>query len=261
LKIQPPGPSTLAEHSAMSEWFIRCRKPRAARVAVVCFDCAGGAGTRFSAWNEYAPADIEFVGIQLPGHGARFRSDSISALAQLVEAAGAEIVPGLRQPFACFGHSFGSLLAFELCRWLRRRNLPTPLLLSVASRRAPQLPLNHQPQHRLTDDRLTDALYRYGGLHPSIREDASLMRLLLPAIRTDLAMNETYQYCAEPPLACPVLGLLGQADTACNEAQMQAWQVQTSQRFESHVLGDGHFFHSAQLGAVVRTICDALSLK
>ena len=59
---------------------------------------------------------------------------------QLIDTLIDDLKPEMDIPFAFFGHSFGSLIAFELGRNLRKRNLPQPIHLFASAFPDPRVP-------------------------------------------------------------------------------------------------------------------------
>jgi surfactin synthase thioesterase subunit len=124
-----------------SAWLHRFEEVPTAHVRLFCFPHAGGVGQVFREWAEplAAQAAAELIAITPPGRAQRLAeatvSDMRSAVAEIVRAVRPLLV-GL--PFAFFGHSLGSLLAFETCLELRRQGLPLPLLLFASAHAAPQ---------------------------------------------------------------------------------------------------------------------------
>ena len=96
---------------------------------------------------------LEIQVLQLPGRPGRMNEAPIDEIAPIVEAATQAIEPLTDLPYAFYGHSMGSLVAYEVTRnvWEEYRHGPTHLF--VAARRAPHLisrnqTLHHQPAER-----------------------------------------------------------------------------------------------------------------
>jgi medium-chain acyl-[acyl-carrier-protein] hydrolase len=142
----------------------------------------------------------------------------------------------------------GALLAFELARCGRRRGLAQPLHLVASANRAPQLPDPHPPLYCLPDHELIREMdERYNGIPRTILDNPEMLELFLPAIRADLTILDTYQYGAEPPLACPITVFGGEQDPSVSRAELEPWRVQTTGAFRLHMFAGDHFFvQSAQ---------------
>jgi surfactin synthase thioesterase subunit len=146
-------------------------------------------------------------------------------------------------PFVLLGHSMGAWLAFEVARTLRRRNLQMPELLVVTAARPPATPAPANPWHRLPDEELvTKVDSRYGGIPAAVRNNPEALRLLLPALRADLQMVETYQFHQEPPLDIDILAMGGTDDPAVSVTQLNDWRRLTSAGFSVRLFPGGHFF-------------------
>jgi surfactin synthase thioesterase subunit len=72
----------------------------------------------FNKWLAEFPDHIETSIVHYPGRGSRFNKPPIKEITALVEEIHNAILPILDKPFIFFGHSFGSMLAFELARRL-----------------------------------------------------------------------------------------------------------------------------------------------
>lgn len=78
-------------------------------------------------------------------------------------------------------------------------------------------------------------------------KNAELMQLLLPTLRADFAVIETYVYAPEPPLDCLITAFGGLQDQEVSCDDLKAWQEQTNAAFSLQMLRGDHFFvHSAQ---------------
>jgi medium-chain acyl-[acyl-carrier-protein] hydrolase len=78
-------------------------------------------------------------------------------------------------------------------------------------------------------------------------QNAELLQLLLPTLRADLAVCETYTYAPRAPLACPISVFGGLDDTQVRSDELAAWRDHTCGAFRQQMFPGDHFFlHSAQ---------------
>lgn len=225
----------------MSHWF-RVPKPNpSARVRLFCFPYAGAQAALFQHWPDLLPSTIEVCAVELPGHGSRFRETSYTAIDPLAEAVAEALLPYTDRPFALFGHSMGALLCFDLIRKLRRQAI-APLHLFAGSHRAPHLPDMNQQLHAVPDSQLLSELRRLGGTPEGVLQNHEVISLMLPKLRADLALSETYIYRPEAPFNHPITVFGGTEDTEVNVMELEAWRQHTHAGFCLKMLPGGHFF-------------------
>ncbi len=175
-----------------------------ASLRLFCFPYAGGNSSIFRTWPNSLLKTVEVSPIELPGRAAQMRLAPFTRLEPLVQTVAQDLMPYLNKPFAFFGHSMGALVSFELTRVLRRDYGISPVHLFVSGRQAPQIPDSTQPIHALPEPEFKEELRRLNGTPTAILENAELMKLILPTLRADFAVIETYIYMNEPPLDCPI---------------------------------------------------------
>ncbi|MBD2468769.1 thioesterase II family protein [Nostoc sp. FACHB-145] len=233
--------------SNINSWII-CPKPNPqANLRLFCFPYAGGSSFIYRTWFESLPASVEVCSIELPGRGRQMKLSSYNKLEPLVDAIAFNIHPYLDKPFAFFGHSMGGLVSFELARLLRKKYNIIPSHLFISGRRAPQIPDPDAPIHNLPEPAFIKELRHLNGTPKEVLENAELMQLFLPILRSDFAVLETYIYKPEPPLECPLTVFGGLQDSRVDCSELQAWQEQTKADFNLHMFPGDHFFlHSAQ---------------
>jgi medium-chain acyl-[acyl-carrier-protein] hydrolase len=165
----------------------------------------------------------------------------------LVEAAAEAITPYLDLPFAFFGHSMGALISFELARHLRRLHLPAPKHLFLSGRSAPHPEIRDPVTYNLPVNEFAEELRRLNGTPREALENHELMELMIPLLRADFEICQTYSYTQEPPLDCPITAFGGLDDSDSTEQMIAAWREQTTSSFTLCMMPGDHFFmHSAQ---------------
>ncbi len=233
--------------STFETWVSSQSPNHQASLRLFCFPYAGGAAVTFRTWPDSLPRAIEICPVELPGRGKRIRSVPFTRLQLLVQAIAIGIHPYLDKPFAFFGHSMGGLVSFELARLLRKKYGISPVHLFVSGYRAPQVPDPDPPIHDLPESKFLEELRRLNGTPEVVLENSELMQLLLPAIRADFAVIETYAYTPESPLDCPITAFGGLQDREVSYDDLKVWQEETNAAFSLHMLPGDHFFlQSAQ---------------
>lgn len=247
-RLQPAAPGQPAPGQAAEQdrWTVRYRSDPDATVRLFCFSHAGGGASMYRSWPAGLPASVEVWGVQLPGRESRVGEPPYRQMATLTAALVAALSPHLDKPFVFFGHSMGALVAFELTRELRRAGLPQPARLFLAAFRAPQLPSPNVKIHHWPDEVLKVVLQRDGTPEEVLRND-ELMRALLPTLRGDLEVCDTYEYTKQDPLACPLKVFGGLEDVRVRPDALPGWAEHTSAEFSVSMFPGTHFFpHSAR---------------
>jgi surfactin synthase thioesterase subunit len=222
-------------------WFIYPAPARTAPVRLFCLPYAGGGASIYRSWPARIP-DVEMATVELPGRETRLAESPYADMPSLVTALTDAIEPHLTKAYAIFGHSLGARLGFELCREIRRRELPAPLVLFASGCRAPHVPrVPNPPMAALPDRTFIAMLQQISGTPPEVFEDPELLRLLLPALRADFTLVDGYEYTDEPALPWPIRGFGGTDDTDAREDTLLAWQAHTSASFALRRFAGGHF--------------------
>lgn len=228
-------------------------------VRLFCFPHAGGGASVFRFWLTGLGPGIEVYPIQLPGREGRWHEPPFTQMSTLIAELTQALRPLLRPPFAFFGHSMGAFIAFELARQLRRENRPGPAVLMASSARAPQIPDPDPPVHQMPFDELLEHLKRFDGIPKELLDHPELVSLLLPTLRADMTMCETYTYSAEPRLTCALWAQGGEQDTKVPIEHLRAWSLQTSGEFRLRLFqGDHFYFLKEARAAATRALQDEL---
>lgn len=256
-KTNQPVTDPPRTHSSSAEWIVRYRQNEQAHLRLFCFPYAGGGASIFRPWLDALPSEVELCGIQFPGREYRLGEPAYARLAPLVQALADAIYPYLDRPFAFYGHSMGALVSFELARQLRRTHDKYPVCLYLAAYRAPHLPNPNIKIYHLPLE-VFKVVLRADGIPEMILQNEELMKAMLPTLRADFELCDTYEYREEPPLECPFAIFGGLDDVRVRAADLEAWPVHSSTTCSLSMLPGSHFFlHSAQdllLTAIVQDL-------
>lgn len=221
---------------------------------IFLFPFAGGSAHFFQSWVLGHSAAINLWAIELPGRADRFREPPFRRLDLLVATLADHLEPFMNGHFAFFGHSMGALIAFELARELRRRKLSGPTRLFLSGRRAAHLPSRTTPVHTLNNSDLRAELRRMGGTPAAVLESRALIDLLIPLIRADFEVSETYSYRRERPLEIPIRALAGDEDPYATIEELSAWAMHTTQSAPLKTFPGDHFFLFNHVREILRII-------
>jgi medium-chain acyl-[acyl-carrier-protein] hydrolase len=182
-------------------------------------------------------------------------------MAELVEGI-TEAVAGLGSlPFAFFGHSLGAVVAFEVARCLGDRGIARPTHLVVAGHPGPQLPRAQPSTSALPDAAFVDRIRELRGLPEHVLSQPELIDIVLPALRADYGIIESYSYTPREPMDISITALAGADDPFAAPAAVETWRTQTTGAFRLEVLPGGHFFVQSERTSVLQLIDRALGSR
>jgi surfactin synthase thioesterase subunit len=225
-----------------NKWFLFPRPNPAAAVRLFCFHYAGGSAQVFHDWPGCLPQSVEVGAIQLPGRSHRLDEPHIRRLAPLSRVVAQELLPYLDKPFVFFGHSLGALLCFETARSLRRENRRQPAHLFVSATEAPHRRSIEESLSVLPKGALVKKLREFNGTPVELLQNDELLDLMLPMIRADFELNESYEYNPESPLECPITIYGGIDDHEVEAERLAAWGEMTVGACEIRMFSGDHFY-------------------
>src|SRR5690554_1288991 len=159
-----------------------------------CIPHAGGSASVYYKWKRYLDSGIRLQPIELCGRGSRQKENFYSTIRSGVEDIYTQIRPELDQPFALFGHSMGSLFAYELCIMMKERDGIEPLHLFVSGRRAPHLIHSQEVVHTQTDEQIINEMMKFRGAPREFFNNSHFLDYFLPIIRADYKLIDEYSH-------------------------------------------------------------------
>lgn len=209
-----------------------------------CLPYAGGsAKVIFNSWQKFLPV-IKVIPLELAGHGTRMSEPFHDSIEAVIADIMATIAPSLStEPYAIFGHSMGSLLAYELTKAISTAGLPPPLTLYVSGRRPPHNCPSLRNMHRMSDDLLLQEMKNMGGTPQGFFAVKELVNAFLPVFRNDYRNIELYQ-CAMPihATSADIVFFHSDGDKAVAGPEVNEWQQYTTATFTRKNFSGGHFF-------------------
>ncbi|WP_240138477.1 thioesterase II family protein [Streptomyces sp. MUM 178J] len=250
----PPAPKSVGR------WLRRPRPVANPRLRLVCLPHAGGTAGTFHGWADLLPADVELVAVQYPGRQDRLGEPCVTAMAELADGVAQALLPLLGRPLALFGHSMGAALAYEVTLRLETLYRARPRQLFVSGHAAPGSPRSSRDLHTQDDAAMVEDLLALGGMDEALTADPGLLPLLLPSMRADLKLIETYQPADARPVGIPLTAYVGDSDPGVPVSDAAAWSDRTSGDFDLRVFPGGHFYLAQQEAEVVKDITARLDL-
>jgi surfactin synthase thioesterase subunit len=198
-------------------------------VELVCFHHAGGGSASFHPLRRALAAigvAVTLTTVKLPGRESRYaepRDDLLS------------------RPHILLGHSMGAMLAYSAAQQRISRGLRAPEAVIIAANHAPHVCGPAYDLHLGDDHELATELARYGGLPAEILSRPEWLELLMPIVRDDLRICQSYRPSGEPPLPCPLYVFGGRDDPLTPPDTLAAWTSHSTQPQPVRLFAGDHF--------------------
>ncbi|MFJ6757517.1 thioesterase II family protein [Streptomyces sp. NPDC091273] len=236
-------------------WWPLLRPPGAAaapRVRLLVFPHSGSGPSTLYPVVEALPADVEVLGLSLPGRERRFGEPPGCRLDQVLDAVSDEVLGRDPLPTVVFGHSLGALLAARAA-----------LLLGPQCRAAVvsgQVP-GRTPRraHATVTEEDAVRLLRDGGGTPEwVLQDPDMLAHVTRVLRADIALSrEAAAGFEDVRLDVPLHVLGGTADPLVPHEPLDGWADHTTGPCRVRRFAGDHFFllareHRGEVGDVLR---------
>lgn len=211
------------------------------RKMIFCFHHAGGSASVYRKWT-LKKEQINFVCVELPGKGTRRKEKFIENFSDLVAPLSESIVEvaGSRD-ILFFGHSMGAAIAFYTANYMKCKYGKEPQKIIVAGRQAPNEENLTEFKTYMDDSALVEELIRYHATPIEVLQNEELLNFILPEIRRDYKLNESFIYRGEC-LDIPLILHSGNDDKEASIEVMQRWSSVTRNKVKSQEFEGDHFF-------------------
>ncbi|MBT2383349.1 thioesterase II family protein [Streptomyces sp. ISL-11] len=251
----------ITQESRRELWLRPYSRNPDARTRLVCLPHAGGAPTFFRDWPDHLSPDTEVLAVCYPGRQERIAERCITDMAGMARELAAVLATLADRPLVLFGHSMGATIAYETARLLEREH-GVRLAHLIVSGIAPPHRLGQGTLHLEADEVLAEAVVEAGAGDSAILGHPEFRELLMPAIRADYRLIETYRLTgagtAEQRLDCPLTGYHGVADDDAVAGRFEEWARYSSRPATITSFPGGHFYLQDNEGDLVRAVARLL---
>ena len=219
------------------------------KIDLFCIPYAGGSAyTIYSKWHKKLNSKIRVQPLELAGHGSRmsepFYDDVQNAVDDLME----KIKNHIRnRPYAIYGHSMGTLLAYELTVAVKVAGLPQPRALFLSGRQPPHHDYEGKKMYKMSDEEFLKNIKDIGGTPPLLFESSELVKVFLPILRNDYRLIEQYslpQHIIK--IDSDFVFFYSYNDNHVTESGILEWKRYSNKSFEHYNFTGGHFFINEQ---------------
>lgn len=208
-----------------------------------CFPFAAGSCYSYQPFTRGVWSGIECLPVDYPGRGRRMFEPPLITLEAVVSDLLDRIRPQLTGPFAFFGHSMGSLVAYQLTCRLRTEGLPMPRHLFLSGRGGAAIPEKQRNARAMTRQEIVDEVREMDGDLTALLKNPRSFDLYEKVLRADMMALESYDYTVTGPaaLTIPATVFIGSHDIY-TPIEAARWQEEFTTSIELNVMTGGHFF-------------------
>jgi medium-chain acyl-[acyl-carrier-protein] hydrolase len=238
----------------MSRSFEWLKRNKNSKIKLFCFPYAGGTSFIYRSWSSILPDNCDLIAVQLPGREKRIADPMHATMDEVVAELNADMQELLDSEFIFFGHSLGGLIAYELLHLMEQNSSLPSSVLAVSACRTPKDITTMGKIAELSDEAFKARMSAYGGTPEILLNDKEMMAFILPRMRADISILESYQYKERNPLKSPIIGFCGDKDAYVSFSQFKRWADFSEKKFQCEQYTGGHFYISQQYCPVIHQI-------
>jgi surfactin synthase thioesterase subunit len=251
----------------MPKWLFSIGSSRiGAQAHIIFFPHAGGSAAMFSPIATALPSWLRASAMEYPGHGRRLNEPLLNEISDLAHGAAASCRAAMNLPLVFFGHSMGSLVAFEVCRILAHEVPEQPKCLIVSAHRSPQIAPRPPLVTQMSDEDLIAEVRDFAGMPAELLDNQEIRTLLIAMLRVDGRACENYMRShLRTSLNLPVVAYGGSEDASVLNDELLAWHQMTKSSYLQREFPGKHFYFNESISNFAFTlatdIAQALNLS
>lgn len=231
-------------------------------IKLFCIPYSGGSSSVYYKWKRQLHPSIILCPLELAGRGRRMREAFYETVSQAADDISdmiiSQLAPG--EEYAIYGHSMGSLLAYETYYALKAKGIHDPNHIFFSGRKAPHDELEKSEYYKLPEKEFLNVVFHYGGNTRELLQSRELLDLFVPILRADFKIAEIYEYAAhEEKISCDVTVVNGRNDPSISRTDILMWSQLVDGYCQYRWINGEHFFISENVDATVHLINEVLA--
>lgn len=220
--------------------------------ATLVFPHAGGAAVNYRPLALALAAGADTYVMQYPQRADRFREPAAETLPELARSLFDAAPWDQLGPLRLFGHSMGSIVAFEFARLAEERGIEIQRLWASAGPAPGAVAgLRKLPTG---DAELRAELAELGGTDPRLLADQEFLSLLLTPVRSDYLAFNRYRCAPEARIRADINVLGGRSDERVGAGLLERWAEHTDGACTVSLYDGGHFYHYEHIDTLANRI-------
>ena len=238
-----------------SDWLTRIKSNKNIKLRLICFAYAGGSARVFEPLSKLDFEDIEVIAVQLPGRGSRIIEPFLNNISDVVNEFYPVLNGFLDRPYILFGHSLGAKIAHACIRKIAENGALLPSNVVLSGSAAPHVSLRQNPVYKQSDAGFIEQLRLMGGTPDEILANDEIMQILLPVLRADFQISETYKEpIPKKKIDCPYSLWIGEDDQSVTLESAKAWSEHFSGQAGLTQFPGGHMYIESEMESVLSAL-------
>ncbi len=149
--------------------------------------------------------------------------------------------------YAFFGHSLGTIIAYELSKIIHDNNFPEPEHMFLSGRPAPceKVKSAFDNMSELNDDDFIAKFSAASALPEQILNNKEILNMILPVLRADISMAESYSSgCKSYKMPYDISVFYGKQDELFSEKDACTWRKCTDNNCNEYGFDGSHFYYN-----------------
>lgn len=213
------------------------------KIQLFCIPYAGGSSNIYQEWGNKLGLDVEVIPLEYKGHSGRFTEECYKNVEEVTDDFYEMIRQKVNGDFAIYGHSFGSIVAFETAYKLNEKAGLVPKNLILSGLRPPHLLYKDKKYSHLSIDEFMEQIYLLGQIPKEVMEDKEFYDFFKEIIYGDFKLYEAYVHDENlGKLHNAMTIFTGKADEEAPKSDMLEWKQYTDGQFNFYECEGDHFF-------------------
>lgn len=212
-------------------------------MVLYCLPYAGGSANIYFEWKNKLNSVVTVKPFEYKGHGNRYCEDFYHSIQEASNDICSAIINDNSKNFSIYGHSLGSIIAYETVCTLYHKGFRMPDKLILAGMKPIHLLNKEKKISHLPFDEFMNEIYNMGATSDEIIEDEELKHFYYDILKADMEIYENYIHNDNvPKLDIDVDIYSGLYDKDISVADLEEWQRYFSRPIQLSIFKSGHFF-------------------
>ena len=207
-----------------------------------CIPYSGGSANIYSEWKKRFAGLADVITVEYRGHGVLFSEGLYKSISELRDDLMQRYFLNNNEPFVIYGHSLGSLVAYEITCELKKRNCLMPEHVVFASFRPPHL-LGHRKKYTtMSKEDFLERIVQLGNTPREVIENEELREIVYEILYADMKLVDDYVLDGIENIGTSISAFAGMNDHEAPENEINEWSKYTDKDFNIRIFNGDHFF-------------------